>query len=388
MISAPPASRSFCHACRKAASFCICADIVPVANRTKIVIAQHKCERDHPIGTTRIAALGLRNVDIRVVRPDRDGRFGFDPGRLEQPGLLYPGPGAVDLAEVPTGEHPRSLILLDGTWRDVRVLYRHNPWLERIPCYRLNPETPSQYRLRKQPNHRAISTIEATVHALSILEPDTPGIETLTDVFEAMIDRQIVEMRIRSRDQKTSRYQRRRRNRESRSLPEALKGSLDTLVIGAGESVPWQGKKRALIRWYAYRESDGAIFDRFLEPRQNATVTDDHLDLMGLARSDLGRAVDDETFARDWHAFIRPGDTLTTWNQGGLDMLGRLGCLPPAHFALKEAWCNSRGGKCGHLKQLVHEYDIPLPVMPLTGRAARYLSETVGVARHLNRTVS
>jgi len=386
MTSQSQTGRRFCHNCRKAAPFCICGEIVPVENRTRIVIAQHKCERDHPIGTVRIASLGLLNSETRVVWPDNEGRFAFGPIEMERPGLLYPGPGVTDLADVPAEARPHELLLLDGTWRDAQKLYRDNPWLRQLPRYSINPAAPGRYRLRREPNNRSLSTIEAIVQALATLEPETPGIGTLTDVFETMIDRQIIEMRIRARGPETSRYHKRSRIRASRTLPDALKGSLDSLVIGAGESVPWQGRKRALIRWFACRLEDGAIFDRFLVPCAGATVTDDHLNLMGLQRTDLTQAVTTEGFAREWGTFLRPGDTLTTWNQSVLDMLGRLVAMPREHFALKEAWCNNRGGKCGHLKQLVREHEIPLPEMPLTGRAARYLSEAIGVARYLNRT--
>jgi len=378
------AQRDFCYVCHKAAPLCICGEIVPVDNRTKIVIAQHKCERTHHIGTVRIASLGLRNAEIRVVWPDRQNRYRFEPGEMVKPALLYPGPGAADLAAVPPEERPRDLVLLDGTWRDVRKLYRHNPWLGELPRYRLDPAAPSRYRIRKEPNRQSISTIEAIVHALRILEPDTPGIHTLTDAFETMIDRQIDQIRSRPAGPATVRTSR-RRNRPSRSLPDELKGPLKDLVIAAGESVPWRGRKRALIRWFAFRVTDGALFDQFVDPREGAAITDDHLDLMGLCRQDLGKAVKRDVFAGLWNEFIGTGNTLVAWNKSVLDLLGDLVGNRQRSCFLKAAWCNTRGGRCGHLKDLIRAHDIPLPAMPLKGRASRYLSETVAVTYYLNR---
>ena len=115
MSTSVPSSREFCYACHKAAPFCLCNEITPVDNRTRIIIIQHKCERFHPVGTTRIASLGLRNFDLKVVWPDHESTFPVEPAELEQPALLYPGPGSIDLAELPEDRKPSELVLLDGS---------------------------------------------------------------------------------------------------------------------------------------------------------------------------------------------------------------------------------------------------------------------------------
>ncbi|HHH10935.1 MAG TPA: DTW domain-containing protein, partial [Sorangium sp.] len=52
-------ARPFCYRCHKPAVTCICARVKRVDNRTKIWLLQHPRERFHPIGTARIARLGL-----------------------------------------------------------------------------------------------------------------------------------------------------------------------------------------------------------------------------------------------------------------------------------------------------------------------------------------
>ncbi len=381
--TSPPA-RDFCYVCYKAAGFCICDGIVPVENSTRIVIVQHKCERFHHIGTVRIASLGLKNMELKVVWPDKDGRFTFELQGMKAPGLLYPGPGAIDLATVNTEQGPRELVLLDGTWRDVQKLYTSNPWLEELPRYSLSPAVPSRYRIRKEPNDQSISTIEAIVQSLGILEPDTPGLHTLIDVFEAMIDRQIEHIRTLPEGTGMSRSKR-RRTRARRTIPPELKGPLRNLVIVHGESVPWMGSKRALIRWSAYRTDDGSVFDQFLIPREGSRLTDDQLVHMGLSREDMNNAVLPEEFERLWNEYLTPGDILVTWNKGVLDWLGGVVVNNQRSFFLKEAYCNSRGGKCGHLQDLVLAHGLRLPAIQIKGRAASRLSETVAMARYLSQ---
>ncbi len=379
-----PSGRDVCYTCFKAADFCICDGIVPVDNRTRIVIVQHKCERSHPIGTARIVSLGLRNTELRVVWPDKDSRFTFELDQLEHSALLFPGPGATDLADVPVDQKPRELVVLDGTWSDVNKLFKNNPWLKELPRYSLSPTVPSRYRIRKEPNAESVSTIEAIVQALQLLEPETPGLQSLIHVFEAMIDRQIE--CARSRPAGPGRPgTARSRNRERRSLPRELAGPLRNLVIVDEESVPWNGKKRELVRWSAVRIDDGSLFDQLVTPREGSTLTDDHLKHMGLCRDDMKKNVVPQEFARRWMNFITPGDILVTWNKSALDLLDENVGNVQKSFFLKEAYCNTRGGKCGHLKDVVRTHDLPLPAMDLKGRAAGKLSSTLAVTRYLNQ---
>jgi DTW domain-containing protein YfiP len=106
--------------------------------------------------------------------------------------LLFPSAGAGDLRALPPEEHPRGLVVLDGTWSQARALYRENPWLHALPHLALSPDAPSRYRIRRAPRRDYVSTIEATVAALRILEPDTPGLDGLLEVFDSMIEAQII----------------------------------------------------------------------------------------------------------------------------------------------------------------------------------------------------
>jgi DTW domain-containing protein YfiP len=115
--------------------------------------------------------------------------------QLEPPprtALLFPSTDARDLRTLSPEEHPRGLVVLDGTWSQVRSLYRENPWLDALPHLALSPAAPSRYRIRRAPRPEYVSTIEATVAALRILEPDTPGLNGLLEAFDSMIEAQII----------------------------------------------------------------------------------------------------------------------------------------------------------------------------------------------------
>src|SRR5262249_13533202 len=139
-----------CPDCERPASVCLCAALVRVPTRTRVVILQHPRESSVPINTARIAERALpsseRHVGVEFAASARVRELLSNP---EAPAiLLYPGPGARDLlAEPPSG--PVTLTVLDGTWWQAQKLFKKNPFLAALPCYSLAPPTPSRYRIRK-----------------------------------------------------------------------------------------------------------------------------------------------------------------------------------------------------------------------------------------------
>ena len=165
---------------------CICDSVTRVANRTGILVLQHPRERLHAIGTVRFARLGLSNVRVRTCAPGMDSSTPLPP----RTAVLYPAPGAPDLATLPRHEHPQSLVSLDGTWTHARKMCATQTWLHELPSVGLTPAEPSRYRLRREPRPDYVATLEAIVAALRILEPGIDGLDALLRSFAAMIDRQ------------------------------------------------------------------------------------------------------------------------------------------------------------------------------------------------------
>lgn len=189
---AVPEGRPTCYVCFKPQPLCLCGRVRRIDNRTHITILQHPRERFHAIGTARIARLGLARSEVLIPR-------GVAPRSLEvcmeppaNSALLFPGDEARDLVDLSPDERPDGLIVLDGTWSQARGLYRENPQLQQLPKVGLRLPAPTRYRIRKAPRRDYISTLEAIVEALRILEPETAGLGQLLAVFDTMIDEQIV----------------------------------------------------------------------------------------------------------------------------------------------------------------------------------------------------
>ncbi|WP_350616414.1 DTW domain-containing protein [Pseudomonas sp. HY7a-MNA-CIBAN-0227] len=185
-------SRPQCPRCMRPASHCLCALIPSLDSRTRVLLLQHPSEVNHALNTARLAALGLENAQLVVGEV-----FDDLPALLNPPGyqarLLFPAEGAQPLQPYTPSDEPLLLVVPDGTWRKARKLLHLNPLLAALPRVTLAEGAVSRYRLRKAPGPGALSTVEAIVQALQVLEAPA-SFEPLLRPFEALIEGQIAAM--------------------------------------------------------------------------------------------------------------------------------------------------------------------------------------------------
>lgn len=186
-------SRIQCERCLRPQSHCLCPLIPSLDSRTRVLVLQHPSEVRHALNTAKLAALGLRNAQLQVGEVFEDLA-----GLIEVPGyrsaLLFPGDDAQPLMSYADGdERPWLLVVPDGTWRKASKLLHLNPLLAALPRVTLAQVLPSRYRLRKAPAEGALSTLEAVVQALNVLEAPV-NFDALLKPFEALIEGQIEAM--------------------------------------------------------------------------------------------------------------------------------------------------------------------------------------------------
>lgn len=138
--------------------------------------------------------MGLQNAELLVGEhfPELEGMLASAMHAV----LLFPSNDAqapAPLAE--PGHQPDSLLLIvpDGTWRKARKIIHANPVLGGLPRFSLPAGAPSAYRVRKAREPAAVSTLEAIVRTLSILEPEQ-DFQPLLKPFEVMVAQQIQAM--------------------------------------------------------------------------------------------------------------------------------------------------------------------------------------------------
>jgi len=185
-------SRPRCSRCLRPVARCLCPLIPSLDSRTRVLLLQHPSEVNHALNTARLAALGLNNAQLVVGEVFEDLASLLSPPGY-QARLLFPADDAQPLQAYSPGDHALLLVVPDGTWRKARKLLHLNPLLAALPRVTLAEGSVSRYRLRKAPGPGALSTVEAIVQALQVLEAPA-SFEPLLKPFEALIEGQIAAM--------------------------------------------------------------------------------------------------------------------------------------------------------------------------------------------------
>ncbi len=314
-VPVDPPHRPMCFRCFRPQVTCLCEKIPRVHNRTFVHIVQHMRERFHPIGTEKIASLGLVNVSVETVFP-QERRFCFSRVFPKGTALLFPSPNAAYIERLTASERPSHLVVIDGTWHQALRIYRHSPMLQSLPCLTFEEQIPSNYRIRMEPDAAANSTIEAVCRALKWLEPDTLGIDGLLRCFDEMID-----LQHELAKQRIGRSAHRKKRPSPKRVPGFLTDEKKNIVIACGDtsadSVPDSRPK--LLTWNALRLSDRAAF---------------HAQLLWNADSAQAEA----KFQTAWRDFIKPKDVLVTWNKRPMGGLFEIAGPHPDYFFLKAVY--------------------------------------------------
>jgi DTW domain-containing protein YfiP len=185
------AARQRCAQCMRPLPSCYCKDLIALNNEWPVCILQDPQEQRHPLGTARIAQLGLQNCQLHVVT---DGSEAFAASLFPHPpALIYPGKDSQALRELPA-QPIQTLVFIDATWRKSRRLLLESEALQALPRYALTHTPPSRYRIRREPEPGALSTLEAIVWSLSWLERQQGKYEPLLKVMDKLVDEQISHM--------------------------------------------------------------------------------------------------------------------------------------------------------------------------------------------------
>jgi DTW domain-containing protein YfiP len=366
-----------CIDCWRPREACYCASIPTIDNQTAVLILQHRRERFHPFNTARIVRKALCNSQLLVDHTrNLAARLRLKPGV----GLLYPGPTALPISDLTSGQRPEQLVILDGTWHHAKTLLREIPALQSLPRYGLAPTAPSRYRIRREPNATALSTVEAAVAALRILEPETEGFDQLLQAFDKMVEDQLAHP-----GSINSQRFRNRRKRTFKNIPLALLGDLENVVIAYGESpMGKRGCKRMQgppISWVAQRLGTGEMFSCILH--QASPIPDVFLKRLMLTREDFAAALPLEEARLHWEQFRRPNDVVTVFHPNTARLLSYLGgdrnsclVLKSVNLEADPTYAMLDGG--------VPLTSVPIATAHKLGRAGERLATAVGYVRLLN----
>lgn len=318
----------------------------PVPSDTRVLLLQHPREQFMPIGTARMAAASLPDSQL-VVGTEVDNHPAVvaalsDPSRPAI--LLWPGPGAKDLAQEPP-EGPVTLVVVDGTWSLAKKLVRINPRVASLPRYALSPSEPSRYRIRGEPQEDYVSTIEAVMLALEILDRAPGKFRALLEPFEKMVDTQIEHEKLLHGGRQRKLVKKPRR---PRPVPRELEGARSVVVIST-EANAWPRRfgnppEDELVHLLATRMDDDARFESIIAPSN--VLAPGTLRYTRLSEATLAAGGSKEDFLARWREFIREDDVLCAWGYYGVALLAKMGAaLPRTVVDLRPATARYFGDK-------------------------------------------
>jgi hypothetical protein len=248
--------------------------------------------------------------------------------------LLFPGEAARDLSlEPPDG--PVTLVVIDGTWWQASKIVKTNPELRQLPRYALNPSEPSRYRIRREPARHCVSTIEAIVLALELIERGKTPLRSALGAFDALVEQQL---RFAERAQR--RHLKKKRTPRVPSPVAFLRQRAADLIVGYGEANAWPrgtplGATPEIVHWAAERLSTGERFEAFVSPRMPLAPAFSHH--TGLPPERLLNAEPFRVFAERWSAFVRDTDVLCGWGLFSVTLLQQRGLIIPECVDVRRA---------------------------------------------------
>ncbi|MHB0776230.1 tRNA-uridine aminocarboxypropyltransferase [Halomonas sp. WWR20] len=187
-----------CEACRLPQLNCLCPYRVPAESHARFWLLTHPLEHNKPTNTGRLISdiLGTTEVftwyrtapDPRLLERLEDARFApFIIFPDDQPDYAERVVGQGALRDVTADGRIPVFVILDGTWRQARRMFRKSPYLDGLPVLPLKTERLTRYRLRKPASTAHLCTAEVAAELLRMAE-DTCAAAILDDYFDAFND--------------------------------------------------------------------------------------------------------------------------------------------------------------------------------------------------------
>lgn len=186
--------RPICPNCDFILSRCICESLSSIDNQTELIILQYPSEKKHALNTVRLMIKSFKKISVFSGENFNDSEEFKNIITFNQVALIFPSEHSKTLDDkIINNSKTTHLILIDGPWKKAKKIYFSSNILHNLPCYKLNPSEKSKYIIRSSKFEDSLSTLEASIEALKIIEPvlDTSSLEKS---FLKMINDQIEKM--------------------------------------------------------------------------------------------------------------------------------------------------------------------------------------------------
>lgn len=187
-----------CDSCQLPALNCLCPYQVKAESHAQVWLLTHPLEHFKPTNTGRLIRDVITTTRVFTwyrVAPDAQLAALLDDSRYA-PFVIFPDdqPDYADRVVGIEAVHAVKgqaripvFIILDGTWRQARRMFRKSAYLDQLPVLPLKTERETRYRLRKPASKAHLCTAEVAIELLR-QGGDAVAAEVLDDYFEVFND--------------------------------------------------------------------------------------------------------------------------------------------------------------------------------------------------------
>ena len=204
LLAAEPTYRNLCTTCIQPDFGCYCKTISPVTSEINFVILIHPIEAKRRIATGRMSHLCL--TDSHLIKGQNYTDNNELNALLADPEyhsvILYPGQNSKNISALSEDQRRNQflrhkklrIVVIDGTWATAAKMVHQSTNLQKLPRICFTPASPSNFRVRKQPESYCYSTIEAIHHTIGLFSDSKNAHKPhdhLLEVFNSMVEKQL-----------------------------------------------------------------------------------------------------------------------------------------------------------------------------------------------------
>ena len=187
-----------CEGCNLPTLNCLCPFRVGADSGAQVWLLTHPLEHHKPTNTGRLIGDVLSATQVFTwyrTAPDPDLLALLDDPRYA-PFVIFPddqpdyAERVVSMPAVARAKQQAKIpvfIIIDGTWRQARRIFRKSPYLDALPVLPLRTQRQTRYRLRKPASQAHLCTAEVAIELLR-QSGDIDAAEILDDYFDAFND--------------------------------------------------------------------------------------------------------------------------------------------------------------------------------------------------------
>ncbi len=189
--------RPLCPGCGFILARCLCDTLRPINNSTHPIILQHPSETKHALNTVALMKKSFKKITVLMGEDFSEDSLlnSLIEANNDSIALLFPTDKSNLLkSEDPAGTNRLThLVLIDGTWKKAHKIFILSKNLHKLNSFKLESTQAGQYKIRSSKVEHSLSTLEASVIALNVLEKETKT-KSLEETFRKMIEFQIEKM--------------------------------------------------------------------------------------------------------------------------------------------------------------------------------------------------